>query len=181
MQLQNEVYVLKKQFVNERNFNALINFLKNFIKFFSSETTPAFNNINIIIKSKRFAKHADFKIFIDDFEKKMNRLNLKFDEWLMKIINKFFVNNDHYNIFLHKIVTIIDWIKDTIVIYITVYRQTNVNYFQIFDQVLQILCDVYKEKNFKNNSWRIYIALKQKRDDSFVVFFSKFRKLNNIL
>ena len=34
IQLQNEIYVLKKQFVNEKNFNALINFLKNFIEFF---------------------------------------------------------------------------------------------------------------------------------------------------
>ena len=46
---------------------------------------------------------------------------------------------------------------------------------------MQILRDVYKEKNLKNNSRRIYIALKQKRDDLFVVFFSKFRKLNSIL
>ena len=34
--------------------------------------TPAFNNINIIIKSKRFIKYDDFKIFINDFEKKTN-------------------------------------------------------------------------------------------------------------
>ena len=80
MQLQNKVYALKKQFVNEKNFNVLINFLKNFTESSSSETTPAFNNINIIIKSKRFVKHADFKVFTNDFKKKINRLNLKFDE-----------------------------------------------------------------------------------------------------
>ena len=61
--------------------------------------------------------------------------------------------------------------KNTIVIYIIIYQQINVNYFQIFDQVLQILRDVYKKKNFKINSQRIYIALKQKRDDFFVMFF----------
>ena len=99
----------------------------------------------------------------------------------MKIIDKLFVNDDHYDTFFHKIVTIIDWMKKTIVIHIIVYWRTDVNYFQIFDQVLQVFRDVYKKKNFKNNSWRIYIALKQKRDDFFVVFFSKFRKLNNIL
>ena len=71
--------------------------------------------------------------------------------------------------------------KDTIVIYITVYQRTDVNYFQTFDQILQILRDIYEKKNFKNNSRRIYIALKQKRDDFFVMFFSKFKKLNNIL
>ena len=80
MQLQNEVYTLKKQFVNEKNFNVLINFSKNFIEFSSSETTLAFNDINIIIKLKRFVKHADFKVFINDFEKTTNRLNLKFDK-----------------------------------------------------------------------------------------------------
>ena len=80
MQLQNEIYVLKKQFVNEKDFNALINFSKNFNELSFSETTPAFNDINIIIKSKHFVKDADSKVFIDDFEKKMNRLNLKFDE-----------------------------------------------------------------------------------------------------
>ena len=80
MQLQNEIFILKKQFVNERNFNALINLFKNFIKSFSSEKTLVFNNINIIIKSKRFAKYVDFKIFIDNFKKKTNRLNLKFDK-----------------------------------------------------------------------------------------------------
>ena len=80
MQLQNEVYVLKKQFVNEKNFNVLINFSKDFTEFFFSETTLVFNNINIIIKSKRFIKHADFKVFTNDFEKKMNWLNLKFNE-----------------------------------------------------------------------------------------------------
>ena len=48
----------------------LINLLKNFIKFFSSETTLIFNNINIVIKSKRFVKYVDFKIFIDDFKRK---------------------------------------------------------------------------------------------------------------
>ena len=80
MQLQNEVYALKKQFVNEKNFNVLINFSKNFTKSSFSETTFAFNNINIIIKLKRFVEHADFKIFTNDFEKKTNRLNLKFDE-----------------------------------------------------------------------------------------------------
>ena len=71
--------------------------------------------------------------------------------------------------------------QNTIVIYIIVYQQIDVNYFQIFDQVLQIFRDVYEEKNFKNNSQQIYIALKQKSDNSFVMFFSKFRKLNNIL
>ena len=80
MQLQNEIYVLKKQFVNERNFNILINFCKNSIESSSSKTTFAFNNINIIIKSKYFVEHVDFKIFINDFEKKMNRLNSKFNE-----------------------------------------------------------------------------------------------------
>ena len=72
MQLQNEVYNLKKHFVNERNFNALINFFKNFTEFLSSssKTTPALNNINIIIKSKRFVKHVDFKTFINGSEKK---------------------------------------------------------------------------------------------------------------
>ena len=80
MQLQNKGYVLKKQFINEKNFNALINFFKNFIESFFSKTTPAFNDISIIIKSKRFVKHADFKVFIDDFEKKTNRLNSKFNE-----------------------------------------------------------------------------------------------------
>ena len=71
--------------------------------------------------------------------------------------------------------------KDTIVTHIIAYRRINVNYFQIFNQVLQVFRNVYKEKNFKNNLRRIYIALKQKRDDFFVVFFSKFRKLNSIL
>ena len=80
MQLQNEVYILKKQLINEKNLNVLINFLKNFIEFSSSETTFAFNDINIIIKLKRFVKHVDFKVFIDDFKKKTNRLNSKFDE-----------------------------------------------------------------------------------------------------
>ena len=111
----------------------------------------------------------------------MSRLNSKFDEWLMKVIDKLFVNDDHYDIFFHKIITIINWVKDTVVIHIIIYWRIDVNYFQIFDQVLQVLRDVYKEKNFKNNSRRIYIALKQKRDDFFVVFFSKFRKLNSIL
>ena len=46
---------------------------------------------------------------------------------------------------------------------------------------MQIFRDVYEKKKFKNNLRRIYIALKQKRNDSFVMFFSKFRKLNNIL
>ena len=71
--------------------------------------------------------------------------------------------------------------KSTIVIYIIVYRRINVNYFQIFNQILQVFRDIYKKKNFKNNLRRIYTALKQKRDDFFAVFFSKFRKLNNIL
>ena len=108
MQLQNEIYVLKKQFVNEKNFITLINLLKNFIKLFFSKTTLAFNNINIIIKLKRFVKHVDFKVFLNDFKKKTNWLNSKFDEWLMKVIDKFFVNDDHYDTFLHKIVIIID-------------------------------------------------------------------------
>ena len=72
MQLQNEVYVLKKQLINERNFNLLINFFKNLIEFFFSETTLTFNDINIIIKLKHFVKHVDFKVFIDDFKKKTN-------------------------------------------------------------------------------------------------------------
>ena len=46
---------------------------------------------------------------------------------------------------------------------------------------MQVFRDVYKKNNFKNNLRRIYIALKQKRDDSFAVFFSKFRKLGSIL
>ena len=99
----------------------------------------------------------------------------------MKVINKFFVNNNHYNIFFYKTITVIDWIENMIVIHIIVYWRTDVNYFQIFDQILQILRDVYEEKNLKNNSRQIYIALKQKRDNFFVVFFSKFRKLNNIM
>ena len=133
MQLQNEVYVLKKHFVNKRNFNVLINFLKNFIKFSFSETTLAFNDVSIIIKSKRFVKSVDFKVFINNFKKKTSRLNSKFDKWLMKVIDKLFVNNNYYDIFLHKIITIIDWMKNTIVIYIIVYRRIDVNYFQIFD------------------------------------------------
>ena len=133
MQLQNKVYVLKKQIVNKRNLNALINFFKNFTEFFSSETTPVFNNINVIIKSKHFVKYVDFKVFINDSDKKTNRLNSKFDEWLMKVIDKFFVNDNYYNIFFHKTITIIDWMKSTIVIHIIVYRWTDVNYFQIFD------------------------------------------------
>ena len=80
MQLQNEVYVFKKQFINKKNLNVLINSSKDFTKSSSSKTTLAFNNINIIIKSKRFVKHVDFKIFIDNSEKKTNRLNSKFDE-----------------------------------------------------------------------------------------------------
>ena len=72
MQLQNEIYVLKKQLINERNFNFLIIFFKNFIESFSSETTFIFNNMNIIIKLKRFVKHVDFKVLINDFEKKTN-------------------------------------------------------------------------------------------------------------
>ena len=83
--------------------------------------------------------------------------------------------------FFYKIVTVIDWMKNTIVIHIIVYQRIDVNYFQIFDQVLQILRDVYKKKKLKNNSRWIYIVLKQKRDDFFVVFFSKFKKLNSIL
>ena len=71
--------------------------------------------------------------------------------------------------------------KNTIVIYIIIYRRTDVNYFQIFDQVLQVLRNIYEKKNFKNNLRQTYIALNQKRDDPFVVFFSKFEKLNNIL
>ena len=57
----------------------------------------AFNDIsiNIIIKFK----HFDFKIFIDDSKKKIERLNLKFNEYLTKVIDKFFVNDDHYEIF----------------------------------------------------------------------------------
>ena len=80
MQLQNEVYILKKQFINERNFNALINFSKDFTESFFSEMTLASNDINIIIKLKRFVKHINFKIFTNDFEKKTNQLNSKFDE-----------------------------------------------------------------------------------------------------
>ena len=99
----------------------------------------------------------------------------------MKITDKLFINDDHYDIFLHKIITVIDWVKNIIVIHIIVYRRTDVNYFQILDQILQVFRDVYKKNFFKNNSWRIYIALKQKRDDFFVVFFLKFRKLDNIL
>ena len=131
--MQNKVYVLKKQLVNEKDFNVLINFFKDFTELSFSETTPVFNNINIIIQSKRFVKHADFKIFIDDFEKKTSRLNSKFDEWLMKIIDKFFVNDNYYDIFFHKIVTVIDWMKNIIVIHIIVYQRTDVNYFQILD------------------------------------------------
>ena len=133
MQLQNEVYVLKKQFVNKKDFNILINFLKDSTESFFLKTTLAFNNINIIIKSKRFVKHIDFKVFIDDFEKKTSRLNSKFDEWLIKVIDKFFVNDDYYDIFFHKIITVIDWMKNMIVTHIIVYRRTDVNYFQIFD------------------------------------------------
>ena len=71
IQLQNEIYVLKKQPINERNFNALINLFKNFSEFFSSsKTTLVFNDISIIIQSKRFVKHVDFKIFIDNLKKK---------------------------------------------------------------------------------------------------------------
>ena len=72
MQLQNKVFVFKKQFVNEKNLNALINFSKDFIEFFSLETTLVSNNINIIIKLKYFVKHVDFKVFTDNFEKKTN-------------------------------------------------------------------------------------------------------------
>ena len=71
--------------------------------------------------------------------------------------------------------------KNTIVIHIIIYRRINVNYFQIFDQILQVFRDVYEKKNFKNNLRRVYTALKQKRNDLFVVFFPKFKKLNNIL
>ena len=39
--------------------------------------------------------------------------------------------------------------KDIIVIHIIVYRRTDVNYFQIFNQILQIFCDVYKKKTLK--------------------------------
>ena len=46
---------------------------------------------------------------------------------------------------------------------------------------MQVFRNIYEEKNFKNNLRQIYIALKQKRDNFFAVFFSKFRKLNNIL
>ena len=84
MQLQNKIYILKKQFVNEKNFNALINFLKNFIEFFSSETTFASNDINIIIKLKRFIKHVDFKVFTNDFEKKNKSIEFK----VRRIINE---------------------------------------------------------------------------------------------
>ena len=149
--MQNEVYILKKQLINEKNFNVLINLSKDFTEFFSSKTTLIFNNINIIIKLKRFAKYVDSKVFIDDFEKKTNQLNLKFDEWLIKVTDKLFVNDNHYDIFFHKIITIINWIKNIIVIHITVYRRTDVNYFQIFNQVLQVLRDIYEKKNFKNN------------------------------
>ena len=41
--------------------------------------------------------------------------------------------------------------KNIIVIHITVYQRTDVNYFQIFDQILQVFRDVYEEKNLKNN------------------------------
>ena len=129
MQLQNKVYVLKKKFINKKNLNALINLSKDFIESFFSKTTLAFNNINIIIKLKRFAKHADSKIFTNNSEKKINWLNLKFDKWLMKVIDKLFINDDYYNIFFYKIVTVIDWMKNTIVIHIIVYRRTDVNYF----------------------------------------------------
>ena len=80
MQLQNEVYVLKKEFVNKKNLNVLINLSKNFIEFSLAETTSVFNDINIIIKSKRFVKHVDFKVFTNNFEKKTSQLNLKFNE-----------------------------------------------------------------------------------------------------
>ena len=72
IQLQNEIYILKKQLVNKKDFNVLINLFKNFTESSFLKTTLVFNNINIIIKSKRFVKHVDFKVFIDDFEKKTN-------------------------------------------------------------------------------------------------------------
>ena len=85
MQLQNEIYILKKQLINEKNLHALTNsddiHLRKHIKFsfnHSSESTLIFNNINNIINSKRFVKHIDLKIFIDDSEKKIDRLNSKF-------------------------------------------------------------------------------------------------------
>ena len=52
---------------------------------------------------------------------------------------------------------------------------------QIFEQILQILRNIYEEKNLKIIHDERCIALKQKRDDVFVIFFSKFRKLSSIL
>ena len=78
-----------KQIINEKDVNILTNnngarhreFINIFFNFqLKSSSTFSDTNINIIIKFKCFVKYFDFKIFIDDSKKEIERLNSKFDK-----------------------------------------------------------------------------------------------------
>lgn len=82
---------------------------------------------------------------------------------------------------MHQTIYVMNRLNDTTSNHINAYKKTNKNYFKVSNTIFVVFCDIYEKKNLKSNARRTYTVLKQRKNESFAIFFSEFRRLNNLL
>ena len=105
-------------------------------------------------------------------------------EWYLKMYDKLSINADHWpNAMAAAQYTIsrVGGGKNGAVGHINAFRLMKSDYFQSPEEVFDVLRDIYEDKNLRENARREYRALFMKASEPFAEFFSRFRKLGNIL
>ena len=164
MKIVYDVFLFKiKNVVFDDEFSNRISNLKN-------DTT--FTIFDVSKKTKRSQKHSNSLIFTND-------VNSKWFTWIIKIYDKFTINNDWYDIFEIEIIVIINWIDENVDEHIQKVRNSNANYFKNIKQIIEFLNDIFDNSNRKRNKRREFKNLIMSKTQNFQSFHSKFLRMIN--
>ena len=103
------------------------------------------NVIDFFKKNKRrFKTHFESSTFIDEVDSIWR-------VWKTKMYDKMMINNDHYDIDMFAIITIIDWIDDEIDEHIQSMRDFDIDHFKNWHMIMNFLSNIYDDFDFKRN------------------------------
>ena len=131
------------------------------------------NNVTDFFRKnkRRFKTHFDSSTFIDEIDSIWR-------VWKTKMHDKMMINNNHYDIDMFAIITIIDWTSDEIDEHIQSMRDLDIDHFKNWHMMMNFLLDIYDDSDFKRNMRNQFRVLIMSTQD-FQTFYSIFLRLNN--
>ena len=119
------------------------------------------------VRKRRFKTHLESSTFIDEVDSIWR-------VWKTKMHDKMMINNDHYDIDMFAIITIIDWMNDETDEHIQSMRDLDIDHFKNWYMMMNFLSDIYDDFDFKRNmrnQFRILIMNTQDFQTFYFIFF----------